>query len=87
MRSIFALLLLIETYCAQAQVNYLKIHAAIVLPKDSLESHTLIASLNEFLLAAQKPDSANRFVCEGENVETMPGKKDKMTLYNIQTEK
>jgi len=71
MRSIFALLLLVVTFCAQAQINYLKIHPAIVLPKDSTESNTLIAALNEFLFAAQKADSANRFVWESEKVETM----------------
>lgn len=71
MRSIFALLLLAVTCCVQAQDNYLKIHAAIVLPKDSLESNTLITSLNAFLLAVQKPDSANPFIWESEKVETM----------------
>lgn len=71
MRSLFALLLLVATFCAQAQNNYLKINPAIVLPKDSIESHTLIASLNEFLLAAQKTGEANPFVWEGEKLETM----------------
>jgi hypothetical protein len=58
------------TYCAHAQTNYLKIHPAIVLPKDSIEGITLTSSLNEFLVAAQKPNDENRFVFGNEKAET-----------------
>jgi hypothetical protein len=70
MRSIFALLLFVVTYCAHAQTGYLKIHASIFLPKDSIESITLTTSLNAFLMAAQKTNSANPFVLESEKAET-----------------
>lgn len=70
MRSIFALSFFVVTCCAHAQTGYLKIHPAIVLPKDSIESITLTASLNGFLVAAQKPNEENRFVLGSEKAET-----------------
>ncbi|MBK7245181.1 MAG: hypothetical protein IPH98_15240 [Saprospiraceae bacterium] len=47
---------------AQAQINTIRINPNIVLPIDSIESKALITSLNEFLLAAQKPNEENKFI-------------------------
>ncbi len=53
-----------------AQTNPLIINPAIALPKDSIESLQLISSLNELLLAAQKPNEENTHVLASEKTET-----------------
>lgn len=62
--------LLLATLFAKAQTNSLKLNPYIVLPKDSIESKALTNSLNNFLLAAQKPNDENGFVFESEKIET-----------------
>jgi hypothetical protein len=62
--------LLLTTLFAKAQTNSLKLNPYIVLPKDSIESKALTNSLNNFLLAAQKPNDENEFVFESEKIET-----------------
>ena len=58
------------TQLVNAQTTYLRINPNIILPKDSTESKNLIGALNDFLLAAQKPNEENTFVFENEKIET-----------------
>lgn len=62
--------LLLATIFANAQTTYLRINQNIVLPKDSIECNVLTTSINDFLLSAQKPNEENKFVFEGEKIET-----------------
>jgi hypothetical protein len=55
---------------ANGQTNSLRVNPNIVLPKDSIESQNLTTSLNDFLLAAQKPNEENKFVFDSEKIET-----------------
>lgn len=48
----------------------LRVAPNIVLPKDQIERQNLTASLNDFLLAAQKPNEENEFVFDSERIET-----------------
>ena len=70
MKLIITTALLFATLFANAQTNSLRLNPNIVLPKDSIESKLLTTSLNDFLLAAQKPNEENKFVFEGEKIET-----------------
>lgn len=70
MKSYITTSLLFISLFAQAQINTLRINPNIVLPKDSMESKALITSLNDFLLAAQKPNEENKLVFEDEKIET-----------------
>src|SRR6218665_892442 len=70
MKLIYASVLLFTTLLANAQLNPLRVHSYIALPKDSIESKSLIASINNFLDAAQKPNEENKFVFESEKTET-----------------
>jgi hypothetical protein len=60
---------LLLTFYANAQ-TVLRVNPNIALPQDSVESKILISSLNEFLIAAQKPNEENKLVLETEKVET-----------------
>ena len=68
-RTIYTILFLVAFF-ANSQTNYVQINPNIVLPKDSITSKSLTASLNEFLLAAQKSNEKNKFVFEKEKIET-----------------
>lgn len=70
MKLIITTTLLLATLFANAQTNSLRLNPNIVLPKDSIESKVLTTSLNDFLLAAQKPNEENKFVFESEKIET-----------------
>ena len=70
MKFIPALAFFLATLSASAQTPYLRINPNIVLPKDSIESKTLTASLSDFLLSAQKPNEENKFIFDGERIET-----------------
>ena len=70
MKFISALAFFLATLSASAQTLYLRINPNIVLPKDSIESKTLTASLSDFLLSAQKPNEENKFIFDGERIET-----------------
>ncbi len=70
MKFIYTLALIYATVFANAQTNFLRLNTNIVLPKDSIESKSLISSLNDFLLSAQKPNEENKFVFENEKIET-----------------
>ncbi|MCD6067649.1 MAG: hypothetical protein K0S33_2475 [Bacteroidetes bacterium] len=70
MKVFYTLTLLITLFLANAQTSPLRINPAIVLPKDSVESKGLIASLNDFLIAARKPNEENKLVAAGEKAET-----------------
>lgn len=61
---------LLTVFFAEAQTQQLVINATIQLPKDSIESTLLIASLNSFLDAAQAPNEENKFVLKSEEIET-----------------
>ena len=61
---------LLATLLVNAQTNSLQINPNIILPKDSTESKSLTTALNNFLLAAQKPNEENKFVFENEKIET-----------------
>ncbi|MBK7245137.1 MAG: hypothetical protein IPH98_15000 [Saprospiraceae bacterium] len=62
--------LLFISLFAESQINSIRINPNIVLPIDSIESKALITSLNDFLLAAQKPNEDNKFIFEHEKIET-----------------
>lgn len=70
MKLIITTILLFTALFANSQTNSLRINPNIVLPKDSIESKALVASLNDFLLAAQKPNEENKFVFKKEKIET-----------------
>lgn len=61
---------LIATLFVNAQTNKLIINQSINLPTDSIDAKSLIASLNNFLMAAQKPNEENNFILPTEKVET-----------------
>ncbi len=67
---IYTLTLVFVTLLTNAQTNPLRLNPNIALLKDSIESKTLTNSLNDFLLAAQKPNEENKFVFESEKIET-----------------
>jgi hypothetical protein len=58
------------TFFASAQKKGLIINPNINLPKYSIESEQLIASLNSFLTAIQLPDEENEWVLSSEKAET-----------------
>ncbi|MBL0286758.1 MAG: hypothetical protein IPQ19_04910 [Bacteroidetes bacterium] len=70
MKHLFTLLLILFTILANAQTNSLIINSNIILPKDSVVSTKLTASINDFLISAQKPNEENKFVLDSEKVET-----------------
>lgn len=55
---------------ASPQTSALRINPNIVLPKDSAEGQALISAINQFLLAAQKPNEQNKLVLENQKLET-----------------
>jgi hypothetical protein len=71
MRNIFSILLTFLTFSATIGQNHsLVVANNILLPKDSLETKQLITSLNNLLIAKEKPNEENAFVWNKENVET-----------------
>lgn len=70
MKLIYTFSILITTVLVIAQENKLQINQGIVLPKDSIESKILTTALNDFLIAAQKPNDENKLVLESQKVET-----------------
>jgi hypothetical protein len=70
MKLILTSVLIFATIFASAQTNSLRINPNIVLPQDSIERKNLTTSLNDFLLSAQQPNEANKFVFEPEKIET-----------------
>jgi len=70
MKLIYTLTLFITTLFVNAQTNPLRLNPNIILPKDSIESKSLTSALNDFLIAAQKPNKENKFVFESEAIET-----------------
>jgi len=67
MKLLFTITFILATIFANAQSSSLRINPGNFLPKDSI---ALTASLNEFLSAAEKPNEENKFVFEGEKLET-----------------
>jgi len=61
---------LISMFFTRAQTGALRINANIVLPKDTAVSKALIASLNDFLTAARRPNEENLFIWDAERIET-----------------
>ena len=70
MKHLFTLMQILFTILANAQTNSLIINSNIILPKDSVVSTKLTASINDFLISAQKPNEENKFVLDSEKVET-----------------
>jgi hypothetical protein len=70
LKLIWTLALMFAIVSANAQTNSLRVNSNIVLPKDSIESQNLTSSLNNFLLAAQKPNEENKFIFNSEKIET-----------------
>lgn len=71
MKNTFALLFTIFSFSAIiGQNNSLIVNSSIALPKDSLETKKLITSLNNLLIAKEKPNEENGLVWNKENVET-----------------
>jgi hypothetical protein len=58
------------TFFLSAQADFLRVNPNIVLPKDTVASKTLITSLTNFLLSAQKSNEDNKFVFQNERIET-----------------
>ncbi len=69
MKKILFLFLLISSV-SFGQTSRLIVSPNIYLPKDSTVSKQLIASLNEFLILAQKPNEENSLVLPAEKIET-----------------
>ncbi|MDR0793155.1 MAG: hypothetical protein LBE82_07585 [Chitinophagaceae bacterium] len=67
---LFTAIFLIATLFVNAQTNSLRINSNIFLPKDSVETASLITALNNFLIAAQQPNEENQFVYAPEKLET-----------------
>lgn len=71
MKNIFTIFFTILSFSAiVGQNNRLIVNSNIALPKDSLETKKLIASLNDLLIAKEKPNEENTFVYNKENLET-----------------
>lgn len=67
--SIFAFLLGL-VLMASAQTRALRMNPGVTLPKDTTEATALLAAMEEFLAAAQKPGAENPVVYERERLET-----------------
>ena len=70
MKKIFTLTLLIATIFANAQSKKLIVNEYIGLPKDSIEAKSLINSLDNFLIDAQKPNEENKYILPSQKIET-----------------
>lgn len=70
MKLIYTLTFLITTLFVNAQTSKLIVNQNISLPKDSIETKSLISSLDNFLVAAQKPNVENNFILPTEKIET-----------------
>jgi len=64
------LAILFPAFFVKAQTNRLQINSNINLPKDSVETGVLIASLNDFLASALQPNKENKLVLATEKLET-----------------
>lgn len=65
----FLITLLLVSFLTRAQSSLI-INTNINLPKDSTVRKTLISSLNNFLVSAQKPNEENKLILTSEKVET-----------------
>ena len=63
-------LLLCAWFAAQAQQSKIIINPGLQLPQDTIVARSLVAALDSFLIAAQKPDEANTLVYAPEKLET-----------------
>ena len=70
MKLMYTFTLLLATLYVNAQTNKLIVNQNISLPKDSIETKSLISSLDKFLIAAQKTNEENNLVLNSERVET-----------------
>lgn len=70
LKSIIALTVSIVSIASFAQTNNLKLGANLQLPKDTIISKQLILSLNNLLIAKDKPNEENNFILNSERVET-----------------
>lgn len=68
--TITLLIVIFIVFSANAQTKNLQLSPQLILPKDSIVSKSLTTSLNDFLIAAQKPNEENKFVYEKEKIET-----------------
>lgn len=69
-KSTITILLFCVTTTIFAQTKKVGINANINLPKDSIVSKKLIASLNDFILQKEKPNEQNTLVFKDESIET-----------------
>lgn len=69
MKKILTLSLIVSILVVNAQ-TILQVPPTLLLPKDSVESKRLTGSLNDFLLAARKPNEENKLIFENEKLET-----------------
>ena len=70
LKLIIALTILIVSITSFAQTNNLKLSANLQMPKDTIISKQLIVSLNNLLIAKEKPNEENNLVLSSERVET-----------------
>ena len=70
MKLIYTLALLFAPLYMKAQVNALRINPNINLLKDSIESKTLVTTINHFLMAAQSDNKDNQYVHGKHKIET-----------------
>ena len=88
MKKIFTLTLLIATIFANAQSKKLIVNEYIGLPKDSIEAKSLINSLDNFLIDAQKPNEENKYILPSQKIETFiqldeVNGIEKISFYNL----
>ena len=67
---ILALVCFVSVAQAQTNNNPLIVNFNISLPQDSVLSNNLVRSINDFLLAAQKPIEENYSILPAERLET-----------------
>jgi|688.fasta_scaffold365528_1 hypothetical protein len=70
LKFILTITFLVTTLFLSAQTSGLIVNPNIALLSDSIESKQLLSSLNDFLVAAQKPNEENKFILPSEKIET-----------------
>ncbi|MEO8234314.1 MAG: hypothetical protein ABI549_02770 [Flavobacterium sp.] len=70
MKNIFTILFAVLSFSAIGQNNTINVSKIVQMPKDSIETKKLTLSLNNLLIAKEKPNEENTNVWAKENIET-----------------
>jgi len=70
LKSISTLAVIIVSITCFSQTNSLKLSTNLQMPKDTIVSKQLILSLNNLLVAKEKPNEENNYVLRSERIET-----------------